>query len=225
MTSRGLKHVYLISGAAGAGKTTVAGALAHDLGAGWLQADTIWRALQGVLQPGSSERDALDVDEAIRGGEKPVDAIVTQHIAASRIVCRGLERAIAFELRATYDTLVVDGAWLDPAWMASLRFLRDESDGQVRSLASFDPDVEVDARCVVIHEPAAGEVKRAMRQRWSTISGQVRATLPRERLGAEVSWLYGNWLRDEAAEHGLPIITARPRETLHERSRTALDIG
>ena len=34
--------------------------------------------------------------------------------------------------------------------------------------------------------------------------------------------LYGDWLRDEAVTHGLPVVAARPRETLLARVAGAL---
>ena len=33
----------------------------------------------------------------------------------------------------------------------------------------------------------------------------------------DVSWLYGQWLRQQALHHGMPVVIPRPRETLEER--------
>ncbi len=219
-----MKRLYLIGGASAAGKTTRARSLARELDAGWLQADTIWRALQPILPEGSPERDALGIDEAIRQGKKSPEELVRQHVAASAVVCRALAPAIAFEMRTTYDTLVVDGSWLDPAWISALAFAQESVDGEVRGLASFDPGEPVEVRGVVIHEADADEVKRAMRMRWSAIAGPLPQTLPRQRLGAQVAWRYGNWLRDEALAHRIPVIGARPRESLRGRLRAALGL-
>lgn len=132
------------------------------------------------------------------------EALTRQHIAAGEVVCRGLEAAILFELRTAHDTLVVDGAWLLPAWVAGLRV----------------PDVEVQVHAAIIHEPDAAEVKRAMRARTPA-----PATLPHQRTNAAVSALYGDWLRAEALAHNLPVVAARPRETLQARVAAALGIS
>ncbi len=39
----------------------------------------------------------------------------------------------------------------------------------------------------------------------------------RQLIVARVGWLYGNWIQDGAKKHGLPMVAARPRETLIER--------
>jgi 2-phosphoglycerate kinase len=198
------KRLYLIGGSSGAGKTTAAARLARTTGWRWVQADTVWRALAAVLPPESPEGRALQVDEAIREGTKTAEALVEQHIAASEVVCRAMTAAIFFELRTTCDALIVDGSWLLPAWMAGLAF----------------PGLSVEVRPVLIHEPDQLEVKAAMRAR-----SPFPATLPRQELGARVSALYGDWLRHEAADRGIPVVAARPRESLAERVAAALGPG
>jgi hypothetical protein len=86
-------------------------------------------------------------------------------------------------------------------------------------------DVATETRGVLLHEPDADEVKRAMRTRWSAVAGPLPETLPRQRTGAQVSWLYGSFLHDQALAHNIPIVPARPRETLRRRVREALGIG
>jgi hypothetical protein len=34
---------------------------------------------------------------------------------------------------------------------------------------------------------------------------------------ARVSWLYGQWLKHEAERYGLPVLSARPWDTLFDR--------
>ena len=203
-----MKRLYLIGGASGTGKTTRARSLASELGAAWLQADSIWKAAHAVLPEGSAEREYLEVDDAIRKGEKSPEDLVCQHAAGSAVVCRALQPAIEFELLSAADTLVVDGAWLLPAWIASLRFER----------------IEPETHAVLIHERDEAETKGAMRERWSRVAGPLPETLPRQRLGARVSWLYGNWLRDQALAHSIPVLDARPRESLRRRLLESLGI-
>ena len=68
-------------------------------------------------------------------------------------------------------------------------------EGQVRAVFLYEPDEAALIRNYLGREPEAGEqVKRA-----------------------RVSWLYGQWLKEECERLGLPALPARPWETLHER--------
>jgi hypothetical protein len=40
---------------------------------------------------------------------------------------------------------------------------------------------------------------------------------------ARVSWLYGQWLRQECARHGIPALPARPWHDVFERVRAAIE--
>jgi adenylate kinase family enzyme len=55
------QRLILIGGSAGTGKTTVARGLASRLGAGWLQVDTVWLAMQAGAAKSSRVAKLLDV--------------------------------------------------------------------------------------------------------------------------------------------------------------------
>jgi hypothetical protein len=38
-----------------------------------------------------------------------------------------------------------------------------------------------------------------------------------------MAWRYGNWLREGAKARGLPVVEARPRETLVDRIMAAIE--
>jgi len=192
------KRLILLGGAAGAGKSTTARALARELDAGWLQLDTIWVALHGVFPPDSPESQLLRVDERVRDRQDPVEAIVEHHIETSRFVCRALPGALEFELQS-HETLVADGSWILPGFVAGLSM----------------PGATVSA--MLIHEPDIHEVRIAMDSRKET-----KMVAPWDARSVEVSWRYGNWLASEATKHRLPVVLARPRETLLERARAIL---
>ncbi len=192
------RRLFFIGGATAAGKTTTARALSRELGAGWLQVDTVWLALKAAFPEGSPERTLLSLDEHARLESTTADELCAQHIAASRFICDALPAAIDHQ-RSTHRTLVVDGAWLVPAFVADIKRSDSAADG------------------VFIHEPEAAEVKQAMKTRRG-----VSTTLPWQRRGAAAWWRYGEWLAAEARSAGLPIVAARPRETLQERVRAAL---
>lgn len=189
------KQLVLLGGAAGAGKSTTARALADQLNAGWLQLDTIWVALQGVFPQDSPEYQLLRVDERVRSSDDPVEALVEHHIATSRFVCQALPRALAFELQS-HEALVADGSWLVPEFLAGLAL-----DG-ARITA------------LVLHEPNIDEVRIAMESRRTR-----KMTAAWHERGVQVSWRYGNWLASEGLRHGIPVVAARPRDSLLHRVR------
>ena len=193
-------RLLLIGGSSGAGKTTIAGELARELPAGWLQVDTIWIALRAAAQLGTPEYAAFDIDRRIKTGEESAEALVDAHATACELVCRALSDVLSFELRA-HRTLVADGAWLTPAFMASYR------------------PSGVDVSAVVIHEPEPAEVLRAMRGRSAFPS-----TMPWQRRGAEVSWRLGNVLAARAREFDVPVVSARPRAELLASVKNALGL-
>lgn len=50
----------------------------------------------------------------------------------------------------------------------------------------------------------------------------VSTSLPWQRRGAAAWWRYGEWLAAEGRREGVPIVAARPRDTLQQRVQAAL---
>lgn len=196
-----MKRLFLIGGSAGAGKTTTAKLLAQRLGAGWLQIDMLWIAMQEALPRDSTPYRRLRIDERITQSEDPIELLVAAHVEASRQVCGALPRILQFELQ-THDTLVADGAWLLPEFVAGLCL----------------EDIEV--RGAVLHEPDPHEVRAAMDSRRG-----LKMVAPWHERSARASWAYGQWLASEAARCRIPVVAARPRATLLERTCAALGIS
>jgi hypothetical protein len=67
-------------------------------------------------------------------------------------------------------------------------------------------------RSVFIDEPNAEAILGAMLAR----SGGTRPS-ERQAVMAQMEWLYGKWLREQAERHAIPIVLAQPRETLVDR--------
>ena len=110
------KRLILVGGSAGSGKTTLARALAGELGAGWLQLDTVWIAMKAAVGRGSPAFSRLDVAGRLVGGASEGE-LLEAHVAASEAVCQVLPEVFAFELN-THSDLVADGAWLLPSFVA-----------------------------------------------------------------------------------------------------------
>ncbi len=191
------RRLLFIGGATAAGKTTTARELSLELGAGWLEVDAIWLVLRALFPAGSPERQILAFDEVERLLSETPERLANDHRAAAVFVCEALPPAIGLMLE-THSTLVVEGAWLLPSFMAAFEF----------------PNTRIDR--VVIHEAEAREVILAMKHRHG-----VTATLPFQRAGAPAWWRYGNQFAEEALGLGIRVVAARPRETLPERVRAA----
>ena len=198
-SGRHVRRLYLLGGSAGAGKTTVAKELARILDAGWLQLDTVWLALQDAFPSGSEEHMLLSIDERIRRQDGTADDLVGHQLRAAAFVCNALKRALLFELQA-HATVIVDGAWLLPSYMAEL----EVEDAVVAG--------------AVLYEAERDAVKAAMASRRTT----ARMVAPWHDLSATVSWQFGMRVAEDAAALGIPVVAARPRETLVARTRRAL---
>ena len=134
----------------------------------------------------------------MRDPSRKLADLLEQHIAASRRICTWLPRALEFEL-LTHQTLIVDGAWLLPEFLAS--FALD--------------DVEVSR--AIIHEADREALQAAMAARTG-----LKMVASHHEAGARLSWEYGNWLEAEAKQWRIPVVAARPRETLLDRLRGVL---
>jgi 2-phosphoglycerate kinase len=187
------RHLLLIGGAAGTGKSTVARTLATRLSAAWLQLDTLWIAMRDAAPRNSRERALLDIDQQIRTQAEPAEVLLDHHIAASEAVCAALPYALAFELQA-HPTVVADGAWLLPEFAAQL----DLDDVIIRS--------------VFLHEADPQQVARAMSSRRG-----VAMVAAWHAESARLAWLYGNWLADLAGRVALPVVPSRPYATAADR--------
>lgn len=113
------RGLILIGGSAGSGKTTVAQTLASELGAGWLQLDTVWIAMKAARRRDSPAYRLLDIDGRMRRGGDSDEELLAAHIEASETVCGVLPEVFDFELE-TRPVLVADGAWLLPSFVAGL---------------------------------------------------------------------------------------------------------
>jgi 2-phosphoglycerate kinase len=192
------KRLLLVGGSAGSGKTTVAQTLAHDLGVGWLQLDTVWIAMRAAVGHGSSAFRLLDVPGRMRRGDDSDGELLAAHVAASKAVCAVLPEVFAFELD-TRPVLVADGAWLLPSFIAGLDL----------------PDTEV--RCIFLQHAGVDGVTAALAPRLGGRPPQERHV----RMNRQI-WEYGAWICEQARVHDLPVLDPLPFATLPHRARSAL---
>ena len=113
------RRLVLLGGSAGTGKTTLARALAAELGAGWLQLDSLWLAMKAGAGEGTAAYDLLDIDGRMGRDDESDEDVLAGHIRAAEKVCSVLPTVLPLELQA-HEALVVDGAWLVPSFVAGL---------------------------------------------------------------------------------------------------------
>jgi hypothetical protein len=89
------------------------------------------------------------------------------------------------------NRFIFQGAWITPELAARRCVASDE------------------VRAVFIDEPVAEEIMASILERSKRTEPDARQLIV-----ARVAWLYGNWIREQAERHGVPLVAARPRGTL-----------
>jgi len=118
---------------------------------------------------------------------------------------RALEIVIAHHV-ATAVPLILEGDCLLPALAARRVFAGLEVGDQLRAVFIVEPD----------------EAHLLKYTRTRTRGGFPTLTAAEQARRVRVSWLYGRWLAEQAHRHGLPVVTAHPWATLHQRITTAV---
>jgi 2-phosphoglycerate kinase len=185
-------RLLLLGGAAAAGKSISGTEAARQVGLPCVSADSLWYALQAVTSR-QSHAPFHYFEPTEEEWLKGPDFLCARHIRCAEELTPALEAFIDRELKEGHS-MVFEGAWITP------------------EMAARRADVSPETRAVFIHEPEESQILASMvarRRRHSPSQRQLRL--------AAMAWRYGNWLHDGARQHGLPVIEARPRETLTQR--------
>lgn len=196
-----MKHdwqVLLIGGSGGTGKTMLAEVLSKNLGTAAGQVDDFRLVLQEVTS--AEEHTLLHYFVATRDVyQQSPEWLCERLIDVATIVSEALRIVISHHA-VTRHPYILEGDGLRPSSVAKQVFSDPETRGLVRAVFLFEPDED--------------QIRRNM-------LGRGRAFDERARLEQDVqvrlNWLYGQWIRTTAEEHGLPVVFCRPWETLPER--------
>lgn len=191
-------RVLLLGGPSGVGKTTVAHRLARHLSAGVAEVDDFQALLEGMTT--AEQFPAIHFWRTHPAADRlPADEIVRRLFAQSEALQPGLDAVIANRLTGAAP-VILEGDFILPALAAQSRFRSTPNDGGVLAAFLFEPDEAQIIESYRLREPEAGpQTKRA-----------------------HVSWLHGLALKREAERCGLPVVTARPWNTVVERLAAAL---
>jgi 2-phosphoglycerate kinase len=125
--------------------------------------------------------------------------IMENGLAIGRVMTPGLEAVIANHLEAQ-TPVVLEGDFILPALAAQPSFAGQPNDGHVQAVFLYEADEHQLVQNFLQREPEHGpQAKRA-----------------------QVSWLYGQWLKQEAKHYNLRALPARPWDTLFDRIVAAI---
>lgn len=184
-------HLLLLGGTTASGKSTTGRLLSRTLGMPCLSADSVWRA---VL--------ALTTDEthpALHQWPRPEvvpddpEHLLNVHIEEAKAMTPALEAFINWEMKEG-NRFIFQGAWITPELAA-------------RRCAASD-----EVRAVFLDEAKERNIMASMLERSKRTEPDARQLIV-----ARVGWLYGNWIREQAERHCIPLVATRPRKTLVDR--------
>ncbi|MBC8076365.1 MAG: hypothetical protein H7Y32_09855 [Chloroflexales bacterium] len=191
-------HVLLLGGPSGAGKTMVSYRLAQHFGIGITEIDDFQVLLERMTTP--QQQPILHFWRTHPAPDQlSATEITEQGLAVGRVMAPGLEAVIANHLEA-HTPVVLEGDFLHPALAAQTVFAGQPNNGQVRAVFLYEADEQQLRMNFAQREPESGA----------------------QTTRARVSWLYGQWLKQEADRYGLPVLPARPWDTVFERIIAAL---
>ncbi|HXC55697.1 MAG TPA: hypothetical protein VNU97_10395 [Rhizomicrobium sp.] len=172
--------------------------LAKHYGVGITEIDDFQVLLERMTTP--EQQPALHVWKTNPAFEQLAAAEIMAHVLeVGRAMTPGLDAVIGNHLE-TQMPVVLEGDFIDPALAAQASFAGQSNGRRVRAVFLHEPDEQQLVDNFLRREPERGpQTKRA-----------------------HVSWLHGQWLKREAERLGIPVVAARPWDTVLERTIAAL---
>lgn len=189
-------QILLLGGPAGVGKTSVSYRLAHHFGIGITEVDDFQVLLERMTTP--TEQPVLHYWRTHPEAEnQSAEEMVKHTIAVGQVMAPALEAVIANHIESRAP-IVLEGDFILPILATS--FSGSPIQSQIRTLFLYEESEEQFHHNFLQREPEHGPQKTR----------------------AHVSWLYGQWLKQEAERVGVLTLPARPWNDLFERILTAL---
>jgi 2-phosphoglycerate kinase len=188
--------VLLIGGASGAGKTSVSYRLADYFKVGITEVDDLHVVLTKMTTP-EQQPELHWLRTHPDAVNLSAEEIVEHLIAVCRVMATAVEAVIANHLESQVP-VVIEGDFILPSLSAQTSFCGYPGDGRVRA--------------IIIDEDDEEQLLRNFVERESKL----------QPLRAQVSWLHGRWLKQQAETSGGIVVPSRPRDTLFERILQAI---
>ena len=186
-------QVLLLGGPSGSGKTAVSYRLAQYFRIGITEIDDFQVLLEQMTTP--EQQPVLHFWRTHPAPDQlSATEIMEQGLAVGQVMSMGLEAVIANHLESQ-AAVVLEGDFIHPSLAAQKSFAGLANEGRVRAIFLYEADERQLLTNFLQREPDSG----------------LQSTR------ARVSWLYGQWLKEEAERYGLPVLPARPWDTLFER--------
>jgi 2-phosphoglycerate kinase len=185
-------EVFLLGGPSGTGKTSVSYRLAQHFRIGITEVDDFQVILERMTTP--KEQPVLHYWRTHpEAAQMAPEEIVKLTIAVGQVMTPALEAVIANHLESQAP-IVLEGDFILPV---------------VTTLFS-----KSQVRAIFLYEESEEQLRQNFLQRESELGLQAKR--------AQVSWLYGQWLKQEAERAGALALPARPWHDLFERILAAL---
>ena len=190
--------MLLLGGASGVGKSMLSHRLARRLGVNLTEIDDLQIAVETVTGP--ADQPLLhfwrtNVGEYMSWTD---EARVQHFVRVCREVFLPVMRAVITDHLETGTPVVYEGDFLLPELATMATYGDEPNDGRVRALFLSEPD---EAQIAANYEAREGGAQP-------------------ER--ARASWLFDTFLCAECDRHGVPVVAARPWDSVVERALAAL---
>lgn len=192
-------RVLLIAGASGVGKTQVSYRLARHYRVGLTEVDDFQIILERMTTPEQYPAIHLfrtDPDAFFRMDD---EGKLNHAISYATTMAIGLEAVIANHIKDG-PSIVLEGDFILPSLATLPEYAGVPADDMVRA--------------IVIGEDDEAQINRNFLER----EGEPQP------VRAHASWRHNAWLRQEAERLGIPVVSARPWETLLARAIAAVDL-
>lgn len=190
--------VLLIGGASGVGKTSISYPIARHFGVGITEIDDFQVILERMTTP--EQYPGIHYWSTLPEDAMPTEEDIFREGFRLRDELEpALEAVIANHL-ANGSPVVLEGDFFLPTLAAQTHFLDQPNNGRVRAIIVYEPDEAQIVANFLAREPDEGE----------------------QTFRAHISWRHGEWLKAEAERLGIPVLPARPWETVFERALAAL---
>jgi hypothetical protein len=205
-------RVLLLGGNSGAGKTVVAQELAKRFGVSVLLVDDVRLAIQQVTTPAQLPDLHIFVSDqqaALRSPELMRDGLV----AVGRAMVPALKIIVAHHVVVVgAGPIIVEGDGILPELASQHRY------EELKHFWGLQTGREVRAAFLLeLDEDIIFQNMHTRDRGFQDLAPDEQHTIARG------SWLYGQWLQQEALAHGLPAVPSRPWETLTERVLAAIE--